>query len=75
MSVNRYSVAGQLGGQMTPYAVCYVHVYTRNMSSWLSLKTTGMVFFGLASKLVAMVSPVLASKPVARVSWFEPQNR
>jgi hypothetical protein len=47
---------------------------------WFVLKTTGMVFFGLASKLVVMVFsslasnpmvavfPCLASKPVATVS-------
>jgi hypothetical protein len=33
------------------------------------------VFFGLASKLVATVSPNLASKPVASGSPFGPQNR
>jgi hypothetical protein len=34
---------------------------------WFGLKTTRMVFAGLASKLVAMVSSGLASKPVAMV--------
>jgi hypothetical protein len=34
-----------------------------------------MISPGLASKPMAMVSPSLASKPVARVSWFRPQNR
>jgi hypothetical protein len=33
------------------------------------------VFFGLASKLVATVSPNLASKPVASGSPFGPPNR
>jgi hypothetical protein len=33
------------------------------------------VFSGLASKPVATVSPDLASKLVARVSWFGPRNR
>jgi hypothetical protein len=33
-----------------------------------------MVFSGLASKLVATVSPSLASKSVARISRFGPQN-
>jgi hypothetical protein len=54
--------------------------------SWLSHKTkvdgllvvwpqnTGMVFSGLASKLVATVSSGLASKLVARVFRFGPQN-
>jgi hypothetical protein len=32
---------------------------------WFGLKTTRTVFSGLTSKLVAMVSPGLASKPVA----------
>jgi hypothetical protein len=31
---------------------------------WFGLKTTRTVFSSLASKLVAMVSPGLASKPV-----------
>jgi hypothetical protein len=34
---------------------------------WFDLKTTQMVFAGLASKLVATVSSGLASKPVAMV--------
>jgi hypothetical protein len=32
---------------------------------WFDLKTTGMVFSGLASKPMATVSPSLAPKPVA----------
>jgi hypothetical protein len=35
---------------------------------WFGLKTTGMVFSGLASKPVATVFSGLASKPVATVS-------
>jgi hypothetical protein len=42
---------------------------------WFGLKTTGTVFFGLASKLVAMVFSGLTSKPVAQVSRFRPQNQ
>jgi hypothetical protein len=42
---------------------------------WFGLKTIGTVFSGLASKPVAMVSPSLALKLVARVFRFEPQNR
>jgi hypothetical protein len=34
---------------------------------WFDLKTTGMVFFGLVSKLVAMIFSDLASKMVATV--------
>jgi hypothetical protein len=53
---------------------------------WFSLKTTGMVSPGLASKSVATVSPGLASKPMASVFpvwaskpaapvwWFGHQN-
>jgi hypothetical protein len=36
---------------------------------WFGLKTTGVVFSSLASKLVAMVFSVLASKPVVTVSF------
>jgi hypothetical protein len=55
--------------------------------SQFGLKTSGTVFFGLASKpmvtvfsglaskSVVTVSTVLTSKPVACVSWFGPQNR
>jgi hypothetical protein len=40
---------------------------------WFGLKTTQTVFFGLASKPMAMISPSLVSKLV--VSFFvEPQN-
>jgi hypothetical protein len=42
---------------------------------WFGLKTIGTVFSGLASKSVAMVSPSLALKLVARVFRFRPQNR
>jgi hypothetical protein len=35
---------------------------------WFDLKTIGTVFSGLTSKLMATVSPGLASKPVAQVS-------
>jgi hypothetical protein len=41
---------------------------------WFGLKTTRTVFTGLASKLVATVSPGLASKP--EVGFLvEPQNQ
>jgi hypothetical protein len=40
----------------------------------LASKPVVTVFFGLTSKLVATISPGLASKPAARVFWFEPQN-
>jgi hypothetical protein len=39
------------------------------------LKTDGDSFFGLASKPVVTVYPDLASKPLAQVSRFGPQNR
>jgi hypothetical protein len=42
---------------------------------WSGLKTTGMVFFDLTSKSVVTVFSGLASKLVARVSRFIPQNR
>jgi hypothetical protein len=41
---------------------------------WFDIKITGTVFSGLASKLVAMISPGSASKLVARVSQFGHQN-
>jgi hypothetical protein len=41
---------------------------------WFGLKTTRTVFASLASKLVAMVSPGLASKPVVGF-LVEPQNQ
>ena len=41
---------------------------------WFGLKTTWTVFTGLASKLVATVSPGLASKPVVGF-LVEPQNQ
>jgi hypothetical protein len=34
-----------------------------------------MVFSSLSSKLVAMIFCGLASKPVARIFWFGPQNQ
>jgi hypothetical protein len=41
---------------------------------WFGLKTTRTVFTGLASKLVATVSPGLATKPVVGF-LVEPQNQ
>jgi hypothetical protein len=41
---------------------------------WFGLKTTRTVFANLASKLVAMVSPSLASKPMVGF-LVEPQNQ
>jgi hypothetical protein len=41
---------------------------------WFSLKTTGTVFFDLASKLVVTVSPGLTSK-LAVSFLVEPQNQ
>jgi hypothetical protein len=43
-------------------------VEPQNQGRWFDLKTTRMVFTGLASKPVATVSNGLASKPVATVS-------
>jgi hypothetical protein len=37
---------------------------------WFDLKTTGTVFSGLTSKLVAMVFSSLASKLVVTFSWL-----
>jgi hypothetical protein len=42
---------------------------------WFGLKTTQMVFSGLALKPVVTVFSGLASKPVGRVSQFGSQNR
>jgi hypothetical protein len=41
----------------------------------LASKLVVMVFSGLPLKSVVMVSPDLASKPVAQVFRFGPQNR
>jgi hypothetical protein len=41
---------------------------------WFGLKSTRTIFSSLASKLVATVSPVLASKPVIGF-LVEPQNQ
>jgi hypothetical protein len=83
----RYSVAGQSRGRVTLCTVCTVHVETRSAGflvepqnqgrrfiSGLASKPLGR-FFGLASKPVVTVSLNLASKPVAQVSRFGPQNR
>jgi hypothetical protein len=43
--------------------------------SGLALKSVAMIFFSLTSKPVATISPVLASKHVAWVFRFGPQNR
>jgi hypothetical protein len=62
---------------VTLCVVCTVHmekmsvgflVEPQNQGRWFDLKTTRMVFTGLASKPVATVSNGLASKPVATVS-------
>jgi hypothetical protein len=37
---------------------------------WFDLKTTGTIFSGLTSKLVAMIFSGLASKPVVTFSWL-----
>jgi hypothetical protein len=42
---------------------------------WFGLKTTRMVFTGLASKSVVTVFSNLASKLMATVSLFGPQNQ
>jgi hypothetical protein len=70
-----YSVVGRSGGQVTPCAVCTVHVEMRsanflvepqNKGQWFNLKTTVTVFSILISKL-AVVSPGLTSKSMAWV--------
>jgi hypothetical protein len=72
-----YSVTERSRCRVTLCAVYIVHVNTRsisflvepqNHSRWFILKTTGMVFSGLASKSVTMVFSGLASKPVVTVS-------
>jgi hypothetical protein len=64
--------------------VCTVHVETRivgflvepqNQGQWFGNKTTGMVFSCLASKPLVTVSLGLASKLMAQVFRFEPQNQ
>jgi hypothetical protein len=71
-----YSVARRSRGRVAPYVVCTWHVETRstgflvepqNQGRWFGLKTTRMVFAGLASKPVATVSSDLASKHVVMV--------
>jgi hypothetical protein len=74
------SVAGRSRGRVASCAVCIVHVETWSSSflvelklrstvcEWFGLKTTQMVFAGLASKPVATVFSSLTSKLVATVS-------
>jgi hypothetical protein len=69
----RYSVAGRLGGRVTPCAICTMHMETRsasflvwpqNQGQHFDLKTIGTVSHSLTSKSVATVSPGLTSKPI-----------
>jgi hypothetical protein len=82
-----YSVAGWSRGRVAPCAVCTWHVETRstgfliepqNQGRWfasgLNSKPAATVFSNLASKLVAMVSLDLASKPAVGF-LVEPQNQ
>jgi hypothetical protein len=56
-------------------AVCTMHVETRSTGFLDEPQNQGRRFIsGLASKLIATVSPGLASKPLARVSRFGRQN-
>jgi hypothetical protein len=75
-----------LGGQVTPCAVCTVHVEKRSANflvepqnqgrvSWLTLKTKVDDFFWFDLKTDDYDSCGLASKPLARVFRFGPQNR
>jgi hypothetical protein len=67
-----YSRAGRSRGWVAPCAVCTWHVETRSAS--LLVEPQNQVFASLASKLVATVSPGLASKPVVDF-LVEPQNQ
>jgi hypothetical protein len=81
------TVTGRSRVRVAPCAVCTCHVETRSANflvepqnqgrrfvSGLASKPAATVFSCLASKLVATVSPGLASKPT--VSFFvEPQNQ
>jgi hypothetical protein len=71
-----YSVVRRLRDRMASCAVYTVHmemtragflVEPQNQGPRFGLKTTRMVFVGLASKPVVMVSSGLASKPAATV--------
>jgi hypothetical protein len=71
-----YSIAGRSGGQVTPCAVCTVHVETRNTSFLVDPQHHGRRFIsGLASKPPGWVVSGLASKPLGRFSLVWPQNR
>jgi hypothetical protein len=82
-----YSVVGRSRDRVTPCAVCTVHVETRSagflvepqnqgrtVSSGLGSKPAATVFSSLVLKLVATVSPSLASKPAVGF-LVEPQNQ
>jgi hypothetical protein len=54
-----YSVAGQSGGQVTPYAVYTVHMETRSVDFLVEPQNQGRRFVsGLASKPLGRYYPV-----------------
>jgi hypothetical protein len=54
-----YSVAGQSGGQVTPYAVYTVHMETRSVGFLVEPQNQGRRFVsGLASKPLGRYYPV-----------------
>jgi hypothetical protein len=55
----RYSVAGRSRGQMSPYAVCTLHVETRSVGFLVEPQNQGRRFMsGLASKPLRRFLPV-----------------
>jgi hypothetical protein len=71
-----YSVARQLGGQVTLCAICTVHEEMRSVSFLVEPKNKCQWFAsGLGSKPLARFVSGLASKPVRRFLSVWPQNR
>jgi hypothetical protein len=73
MSGTRWLDGREVG--MTLCAICTVHKEARARISWFSPKTKVYGFSWFDLKTVGYSSCGLASKPLARVFWFEPQNR
>jgi hypothetical protein len=65
----RYSMAGRSGGQVTPCAVCTVHVETRSACFSVEPQNQGRRFVnGLVSKPIEQFASGLPSKPLGRFS-------
>jgi hypothetical protein len=71
-----YSVVGRSGGQVTPCAVCTVHVEMRSTCFFVEPQNQGRQFIsGLASKPIGRFVSGLTSKSLRRFFPVCPQNR